>query len=206
MIFDKDDQNKQLEKQRWCIRMKENVVPLLRRTTNETIYFDFNNQKLFIQKFTGEHEEYSKSLVVLLGLFGSMIVIPFLTKKLDFMSSIPPIINYILFSAIGYLAAKAIGLTIMNKIKGEKIYKDFDRKQVKKIIANQGDLQIIWWTQLVLITGYIIGFFICLFSGMLSIDLAIIVSLGCFLIILLQDSVRPFTYKKAIKILKKKMA
>ncbi|PTO37924.1 hypothetical protein C6P54_15055, partial [Enterococcus mundtii] len=128
--------------------MKENVVPLLRRTTNETIYFDFNNQKLFIQKFTGEHEEYSKSLVVLLGLFGSMIVIPFLTKKLDFMSSIPPIINYILFSAIGYLAAKAIGLTIMNKIKGEKIYKDFDRKQVKKIIANQGDLQIIWWTQL----------------------------------------------------------
>ena len=133
-------------------------------------------------------------------------MIPFFAKNLDFMASIPSIINYIVFSAIGYSVAKVVNLTIMNKIKGEKIYKDFDRKQVKKIIANQGDLQIIWWTQLVLITGYIIGFFICLFSGMLPIDIAIIVSLGCFfLIILLQDSVRPFTYKKAIKILKKQM-
>ncbi|MGM0170241.1 MULTISPECIES: hypothetical protein [Enterococcus] len=185
--------------------MKENVVPLLCRATNESIYFDFKNQKLFIQKFTGNHEEYSKSLVVVLGLFGSTVMIPFFAKNLDFMASIPSIINYIVFSAIGYSVAKVVNLTIMNKIKGEKIYKDFDRKQVKKIIANQGDLQIIWWTQLVLITGYIIGFFICLFSGMLPIDIAIIVSLGCFLIILLQDSVRPFTYKKAIKILKKQM-
>ena len=103
--------------------MKENVVPLLRRTTNDSIYFDFNNQKLFIQKFTGKHEEYSRSLVVVLGLFGSTVLIPFFAKNLDFMSNIPPIINYILFSAIGYLGAKAISLTIMDKIKGEKKWK-----------------------------------------------------------------------------------
>ena len=30
--------------------MKENVVPLLRRATNESIYFDFKNQKNFLYK------------------------------------------------------------------------------------------------------------------------------------------------------------
>lgn len=183
----------------------KNEVPLLRKSPKESIYFDFDNKRLFIQEFTGKHEEYSKSLVWLLGMLGASLIIPFLSKKLEFMSIIPPSINYFLFSLVGYGTAKIVNLMIINKIKGERIYENFDAKQVKKILDNKDNLNIIWWTQLMLIIGYAIGFFICLLTESLAIDMAIIVTADCFVVILLQDSVRPFASKKAIRILKKQM-
>lgn len=190
--------------------MKNKVAPLLKITSDKSIYFDLSTHELFIQEFTGPFTEkagrsYSKSNTWITAMVGGMLLIPLLAKQLQFISVMPIYLTVICISGASWFLGKFLANFLVEKSKGTIVKRTFKKEEVEKVLKNSKNLIPLAWIERLFFVGYILFLVYSLSMENISTKIVIELVLFCFGIGLLHYSVHPLIQQKAFRILKKQM-
>lgn len=190
--------------------MKNKTVPLLKISSDQSIYFDLSTHELFIQEFIGPYTEksgnsYSKSQTWGISAFIGMFLIPLIAKQFNLISLVPNYINILCISGVGFLMGKLLSVYLIDRSKGQCIEKKITKKDVQKILNNSSNSRILVATELLFILGYSIFLIILPFIGKTSVKGIIGMFALCFGVSGIHYSVHPLAQQKAFRILKKQM-
>ena len=190
--------------------MKNKTVPLLKIDTDKSIYFDMTTQRLFIQEFVGPFIEkagtsYSKSNTWIASMVGGMLVIPLIADHFETLPFLRPSLRVLLLFGVGWSLGIIVNMFLVDKSKGKKFKKRFNRSEVEAILRNSKNLKILVWTQFIFLSGYAFFFLISFWIDNLSSKNALLVLLVGFVTSLLHFSTHPFAQRKAFRIIKKQL-
>lgn len=190
--------------------MKNKVAPLLKITSDKSIYFDLSTHELFIQEFVGPFTEkagrsYSKSNTWLTGMVGGMLIVPLLAKQFNFISFMPIYLTVICISGASWFLGKFLANFLVEKSKGSIVKRTFKKEEVEKVLENSKNVIPLAWIERLCFVGYTIFFLFSLSMENISTKIVIEIILFCFGIGLLHYSVHPLIQQKALRILKKQM-
>ncbi|PZL71500.1 hypothetical protein [Enterococcus plantarum] len=190
--------------------MKNKVAPLLKITSDKSIYFDLSTYELFIQEFTGPFTEkagrsYSKSNTWITGMVGGTLIIPLLAKQFNFISFMPIYLTVICISGVSWFLGKLLANFLVEKSKGTIVKRTFKKEEVEKVLKNSKNLIPLAWIERLFFVGYILFLLYSFSMENISTKIVIELILFCFGIGLLHYSVHPLIQHKAFRILKKQM-
>lgn len=190
--------------------MKKKVVPLLKISGNQSIYYDLVTNKMFVQEFVGPFTEkagnsYSKSTVWSLVMFIGLIIFPVIAKRLLPIKR-PSIYLLVLWLfllgwGIGFLFYKIF----LANSKGNIENRVFNKKEILAIIENLKRAKSLAWIEIIFSVGYVLFFFYSFSLNELLPQDSILVILTGFIVSLLHYSVSPISQRKVLRILKKQL-
>lgn len=184
-------------------------VPLLKISSNSSIYFDFEKEKPYIQYFDGPYTEkargdYSKSNTFWLGQIVSGIV-AFLSFIINALFTLPVVLSIAVAIFVGYVAGWLVGKIMVANSLRERDYKKITKEEITKCISEAHRFWVLRITEIVFAIGVFLGILLALLYGEIRGKYFLMLMLGVFVIKLLNYSVHPRLMLKARKILKKQL-
>ncbi|GAB2025560.1 hypothetical protein [Lactovum odontotermitis] len=184
-------------------------VPLLKISKNSSIYFDFEKNVPYIQKFKGfltEEEGYSYSKMD--TFFGGYVVmggIAILGKVLDIFFQFPVILSIVFAVVIGISVGKIIVRVIVNGSFEYREYEKISLIEIKKAVNNNKNLWILRLTKWLMYLLIIVVIFSQLSEVTMS-GKEFVLIIGLFgITVFIENSIHPSKALRAIKILKKQL-